>query len=188
MLGFLLQQNQWSLCVNKENIKVYTRKSDSVSIKEYKVTMQVGAPIDSVLKKILDTKNLKNWSYKTTQSSLVKKINDSVSIIYMRNHLGFPVKDRDHVSKVQVIKKSDGYLVLINPFNNFVKEKEDVIRLKKFHGFWSLKKLTDNQTEVSQQLYGDPESNIPTFLINMMIVKAPFESFKEFRNQLESKK
>ena len=185
--GIFYQQKPWDLVVNKDNIKVYTRKTDSTSIKEYKVTMQVKSPIDTVVKKILDIKNLKNWSYRIAESSLVKKINDSTWVFYIHNDVEWPVKDRDHVSKVQFKKKNNEYHILLTPYNNFVKEKENVVRLTRFRGVWTLKKIDAAYTQVTQQLYGDPESNIPPFFINMMIAKAPFQTFKNMKSQLEAK-
>lgn len=186
-LGVVSQQSPWNLAVNKEGIKVYTRKTDSVAIKEYKVTMQVKSPIDTVLKKVLDIKNLKNWSYRIAESSLVKKMNDSTWIFYIHNDVEWPVKDRDHVSKVQLQKKKDEYIVVLTPYNNFVKVKKDVVRLTRFRGLWTLKKIDMNYTQVTQQLYGDPESNIPIFFINMLIAKAPFHTFRNMKSQLEQK-
>lgn len=187
VLGFVSQQRPWDLVLNKEGIKVYTRKTDSVSVKEYKVTMQVKASIDSVLKKVLDIKNLKRWSYRIAESSLIKKVNDSTWLFYIHNDIEWPVKDRDHVSKVQLFRKRDEYTILLSPYNNFVKEKKDVVRLTNFRGFWSLKKIDKNYTQVTQQLYGDPESNIPPFFINLLIEKAPFHTFKNMKSQLEAK-
>ena len=187
LFGFLIQQKPWELAVDKEGIKVYTRITDSTSIKEYKVTTVIKSPLDTVLKKILDIKNLKKWSYHIAESALVKKINDSTWIFYIHNDIEWPVKDRDHVSKVQLKKKKEEYNVILTPYNNFVKEKEDVVRLTKFKGMWVLKKLSANQTQVTQQLYGDPESNIPPFFINMMIAKAPFHTFKNMKSQLEAR-
>jgi len=187
LFGFLIQQKPWELAVDKEGIKVYTRITDSTSIKEYKVTTVIKSPMDTVLKKILDIKNLKKWSYHIAESALVKKINDSTWIFYIHNDIEWPVKDRDHVSKVQLKKKKEEYNVILTPYNNFVKEKKDVVRLTKFKGMWVLKKISANQTQVTQQLYGDPESNIPPFFINMMIAKAPFHTFKNMKSQLEAR-
>lgn len=166
--GFVFPQKSWDLTLNKDGIKVYTRKTDSVAIKEYKVTMQVNVPIDTVLKKVLDIKKLKYWSYRIAESDLVKKINDSTWIFYIHNDVEWPVKDRDHVSKVQLQKRNEVYKVLLTPYNNFVREKKDIVRITKFRGLWTLKKIDSGRTQVTQQLYGDPELNIPPFFINMM--------------------
>ncbi|MDI9309811.1 MAG: START domain-containing protein [Limnohabitans sp.] len=186
LVGFCFQQKPWKLALNKDGIKVFTRKTDSSTIKELKVTIQVKSPIDTVLKKILDIKNLKYWSYRIAESSLIKKVNDSVWIFYIHNDVEWPVKDRDHISKVQLKKEKNGYTLLLSPLNSLVKEKKDVVRLKHFSGAWILKRLDANHTEVTQQLYGNPESNIPPFFINMMITKAPFYTFQNMKNQLEA--
>lgn len=186
LVGFCLQQKPWELALNKDGIKVFTRKTDSTSIKEYKVTMEVKSPMDSVLKKILDIKNLKKWSYRIAESSLVKKLNDSTWVFYIHNDVEWPVKDRDHVSKVQLKKKKNEYQVLLTPYNDLVKQKENIVRLTKFKGAWTLKKIDASHTEVTQQLYGNPESNIPAFFINMMISKAPFYTFQNMKKQLEA--
>ncbi len=186
--GLALEQNPWELSVNKENIKIYVRKIDTTSIKEYRAMMTVKAPMDSVIKKIIDVKNLKNWNYKTQNTLLVKKLTDTSWVFYMQNDLDWPAKDRDHVSRVTLKKKKNDCLIIITPENHLVKEKSDFVRVKVFRGFWSLKKIDENQTQVIQQMYGDPESNVPSFIINSMLLKAPFESFKAMRSQLEKSK
>lgn len=183
--GFALWQNPWELVVNKEEIKIYVRKSDSSSIKEYRAMMLVKAPMDSVIKKILDVKNLKTWNYKTTNTSLVKKISDTSWVFYMQNDLDWPIKDRDHVSRVVMKKMKKECIITLTPENNLIKENPDFIRVKNFRGIWFLKKIDEKQTQIIQQLYGDPESYVPAFIINSMLTKAPFETFKLMRSQLE---
>ena len=60
--GFAIQQKPWELALNKNEIRVYVRKVDTAAIKEYKAIMTVKSPMDSVINKILDVKNLKNWN------------------------------------------------------------------------------------------------------------------------------
>ena len=186
--GFVGMQKTWELSVNKEDIKIYVKKSDTTSIKEYRAVMVVKAPMDSVVKKILDVKNIKKWSFKTKNSTLIKKISDTSWIFYMQNDLDWPAKNRDHVSKVVLKRKEDECLITMTPENHLVKENPDFIRVKYFKGFWSVKKIDGKQTLVIQQLYGNPESNAPSFIINSMLLKAPFETFKAMRSQLEKSK
>ncbi len=187
-LGFDGMHNVWELSVNKDDIKIYVKKSDTTSIKEYRAIMVVKAPMDSVVKKILDVKNIKKWSYKTNNTTLIKKVSDTSWIFYMQNDLDWPARNRDHVSKVVLKRKKDECLIVITPENHLIKENPDFIRVKYFKGFWSVKKLDGKQTQVIQQLYGNPESNVPSFIINSMLLKAPFETFKAMRSQLEKSK
>lgn len=179
-------QKNWELVKNEYEIKIFTRKTDTTTIKEYLATTIVNAPIDSVCKKILDVKNLHLWNFKTTANTILKKTNDSTWIIYMQNTLDWPVKNRDHVSKLVLFKKKNDYFLYLTPENKMVKEKQGIIRIKNFKGFWHLNKINNTQTKVTQQMYGDPGGNIPVILINSMLTRAPLETFRKLKFQLEN--
>lgn len=179
-------QKKTNLALDKEGIKIYLTKLDTTPFKEYRAIMTVKANIDTVAKQILDIKSLQKWNFKTRKSELIRKISDTSWIFYMNHHLGWPVQDRDHVSKVTLIKKEAEQTITIFPANNVLKEKEGIIRLTNFKGFWYLKKISDNQTLVMQQIYGNPGGSIPAFMVNMVVTKGPFESFKELRKRVEN--
>lgn len=179
-------QKKTNLALDKEGIKIYLTKLDTTPFKEYKAIMTVKANIDTVAKQILDIKSLQKWNFKTRKSELIRKVSDTSWIFYMNHHLGWPVQDRDHVSKVTLIKKEAEQTITIFPANNVLKEKEGIIRLTNFKGFWYLKKISDNQTHVMQQIYGNPGGSIPAFMVNMVVTKGPFESFKELRKRVEN--
>jgi len=179
-------QKKTNLALDKEGIKIYLTKLDTTPFKEYRAIMTVKANIDTVVKQILDIKSLQKWNFKTRKSELIRKVSDTSWIFYMNHHLGWPVQDRDHVSKVTLIKKEAEQTITIFPANNVLKEKEGIIRLTNFKGFWYLKKISDNQTLVMQQIYGNPGGSIPAFMVNMVVTKGPFESFKELRKRVEN--
>lgn len=179
-------QKKTNLALDKEGIKIYLTKLDTTPFKEYKAIMTVKANIDSVAKQILDIKSLQKWNFKTRKSELIRKVSDTSWIFYMNHHLGWPIQDRDHVSKVTLIKKEAEQTITIFPANNVLKEKEGIVRLKNFKGYWYLKKISENQTLVMQQIYGNPGGSIPAFMVNMVVTKGPFESFKELRKRVEN--
>ena len=55
-----------------------------------------------------------------------------------------------------------------------------------FKGFWYLKKISENQTLVVQQIYGNPGGTIPAFMVNMIVTRGPFDTFKELRKRVEN--
>ncbi|KGO90341.1 START domain-containing protein [Flavobacterium suncheonense] len=174
------------MALDKEGIKIYLTKLDTTPFKEYRAIMTVKANIDTVAKQILDIRSLQKWNFKTRKSELIRKVSDTSWIFYMNHHLGWPVQDRDHVSRVTLIKKGNEQTITIVPANNVLKEKEGIVRLTNFKGFWYLKKITEDQTLVVQQIYGNPGGSIPAFMVNMVVTKGPFESFKELRRRVEN--
>lgn len=186
-MGFVgHSQKNAKLALDKEGIKIYLTAFDTTTYKEYRAVMTVNSNIDTVVNQLIEVKNLKKWNYKTRTSSLVKTISDTSWVFYMTHHLGWPIQDRDHVARVTLLRKGKERIITLVPENRLLKEKEGYIRLKNFKGFWYLKQLNDKQTLVIQQIYGNPGGSIPAFMVNLVIVKGPFETFFELRKRLEN--
>jgi len=167
-------------------IQVYTRTVKTSSIKEYKATTIVKASIKSLVNKIIDGEQLKKWNYKTIISELLEKKDKNKYIIYMYNNLPWPAKDRDHVSELEVIAVSDSLTkVAIKSDAKRIPEKKGVIRVVEFSGYWILEK-TKLGVNVTQQMHGDPGGSLPTFIVNSMLVNAPFNTFKRLKEQLDN--
>jgi ketopantoate reductase len=186
LFSLLLQaQQQTKPALNKNGIVIYTSKKGNSSIKQYEAQMTVNAIINEVEATIMDIDQLKNWNYKTSVSKVLKKVNDSTLIVYMVNHLGWPLQDRDNVARVVVSHNNEEVIITISPENNFMKPQKGIIRVTNFKGFWSLKKITTTSTQITQSFYADIGGNIPTFLVNSMITQAPYETFKALKDRLK---
>jgi len=181
---FSFSQSVWELEKDELGIQVYTRAVKTSSIKEYRATTIVKASIKSLVNKIIDGDHLKQWNYKTITSELIEKKNKNKYIIYMYNNLPWPAKDRDHISELEVIAVSDSLTkVVIKSDAKRIPEKKGVIRVVEFSGHWILEK-TKEGVKVTQQMYGDPGGYLPVFVVNSMLVNAPFYTFKQLKMQL----
>ncbi len=182
---FSFSQEQWELKLQENGIEVYTRKTNKSSIKEFKAVVVLQASMQSVIEKITDADGLRNWNYKTTKSRLIERVSDKEFVIYMYNDFPWPVKDRDHISKL-ILSKIDSSSVRIDitPLPNRLPELDDVIRIEEFSGYWLLEK-TAAGVRVTQQMYGEPKGNIPSFIINATLAKAPLYSFKRLKEGLK---
>lgn len=179
-------QKKPELALDKEGIKVYLIKSDTSAFKEYRAVMTVNADIDTIMKQLIDVNSLQKWNTKNRHSSLLKKLSDTSWIFHMTHHLGWPIQNRDNVSRVTLTKKKDEQMLTIHPENNFLAKKEGYLRLKNFKGFWYMKKLPNNQTLVVQQVYGDPGGSVAPFMVNMVVARGPFDTFKALRERVQN--
>jgi len=183
---FSFSQSVWELEKDESGIQVYTRAVKSSSIKEYKAITIVKGSIKSLVNKIIDGEQLKKWNYKTIRSELLEKKSKNKYIIYMYNNLPWPAKDRDHISELEVITVSDSLIkVTIKSDAKRIPEKKGVIRVVEFSGLWILEK-TKEGVKVTQQMYGDPGGYLPSFIVNSMLVNAPFNTFKRLKEQLDN--
>jgi len=183
---FSFSQSVWELEKDESGIQVYTRTVKTSSIKEYKATTIVKGSVKSLVNKITDGEQLKKWNYKTIRSELLEKKNKNKYIIYMYNNLPWPAKDRDHISELEVIAVSETLTkVAIESDAKRIPEKKGVIRVVEFSGHWILEK-TKLGVKVTQQMHGDPGGSLPTFIVNSMLVNAPFNTFKRLKEQLDN--
>ncbi|PJB12233.1 MAG: lipid-binding protein [Flavobacteriales bacterium CG_4_9_14_3_um_filter_40_17] len=172
-----LSQSDWKLIKNSQDIQVYVRTNDSTKFKEYKATMVVKATLDKVLQTIMDADELKNWNYQTSKSYLVKKLSDTEQTIYMENDMPWPVQNRDVVTRMKVQHPTSNIIIIkLLPDSESVPEKDKIIRVKNFSGYWYLEQSSKGII-VIQQMQGDPGGSLPAFLFNLFLTNGPFSTF-----------
>uniref|UniRef100_UPI0037DC3AD9 START domain-containing protein n=1 Tax=Zhouia sp. PK063 TaxID=3373602 RepID=UPI0037DC3AD9 len=173
---------------DKNGIKVYTRTLDSTKFNEYKAVMQVKAPLDSVLKTITDGNELVKWCAYTSDSKVLETINKNQYILWVKNDMPWPIKNRDHVSIVTIKHQKNGDITIdLDPETAKFKPdpESSTIRITNFKGQWLLHPQ-NNTIEITQQLYGDPNGTLPAWLVNSMLVNAPYHSFEKLKELLEN--
>ncbi len=182
-----LAQESWELRKNSNGIKIYTQDYPNSKFKEYKAQMTLKTSLQTVKSVILDAENLKNWNYKTSKSSLIKKIDDNNYIFYLYNDMPWPVMNRDHISDVIVTYPNEkSILITITPNNDVLPKYDGVVRITNFKGYWLLEE-TDNGVRITNQLFGDPEGGVPSWLVNSKLIKSPFTAFSNLKELLKNK-
>lgn len=178
-------QSNWELVKEDHDIQIFVRPKEGSSIKEYKAVTNINTSLTNLVDKLTNGDALKNWNYKTSESKLLTKESDSTYIVYMYNDFPWPVKNRDHISKLEVLTLNENTIKIeITSVANRVPKKEGIIRVRKFTGFWLLEK-TGETIRVTQQMHGEPGGYLPSFLINSTLIKAPFYTLDKLKKQLE---
>ncbi|WP_417443154.1 START domain-containing protein [Joostella sp.] len=182
------QEQEWELKRNTNNIQVYTRELDSTKINEYKAILKVNTSLEKVLEVLTDGNGLKNWNYKTPESELIAKISETEFIVWMQNDLPWPISDRDNISRVTINQVSEEvYKIDISPADStYIKANKNVIRMDNFKGNWLIRNVDKNTVEITQQMYGDPNGNLPAWLINSILTTFPYHSFEKLKGILEN--
>ncbi len=185
--SFLCAQGPWELKKDKNGIQVFIRTVPDSKIHEFKALMKVEAEMDALIAMVQDGDNLKNWNYKTSESATVKLLSKTERIIWMKNDLPWPIRNRDHVTHMtlQRISSTETRIYIQPDTSNAVPPKDDAVRIVNFRGVWTFKQL-ENSVEVSYQLFGDPNGKLPSWLLNSLLTKAPYSSFKNLRERIQS--
>lgn len=178
---------KWELKKNKDHIKIYVRDLDSTKIHEYKAVMNVKSSEKKAVEVITNGDSLWTWNYKTSESKLIKTISEHQFIFWIKNNFTWPVTNRDHVSLVTVKKdKGRTYIYLEPGPSQLVPEKDNCIRVTNFKGFWKIETIDNDTIEITQQMYGDPNGNIPVWALNSVLATYPYHSFLNLREILEN--
>lgn len=187
LFSFSMSEFDWKLKKEKKGIKVFTKNVSDTHIKEFKAEMTVKTTIHEVRNIILDGNHLHTWIHKVTQSKTVKSISNDKRIVWFAMDLPWPVKNRDQVSELTVIPISDKVIKIqiLPDATNAFPEKEAYMRVHEFKGYWLLEQEND-MVKITQNMYVNPGGNLPSWFINSIIDKAPYQSFLNLKNKLSS--
>ena len=174
--------SKWKLEKNKDGIKVYTRSAEGVAIKEFRAQTSVFCKIEELKSLLIKAENYPAWQANITTAKILKQAKSTEQYIYYTSDLPWPVSDRDVVVNSKMSTNKEGVVTFnITGAPKYVDHKDDFLRIEKIVAKWTLTPKKNGEIEVLQQVTADPGGNIPTWLVNMLIVDGPFETFTNLR-------
>lgn len=184
------QTNPWKLGKDQNGIKVYTRHVDGYSIDELKAELIVKAPMNAIVAVITDVDNYKNWIYACSTSSILKKISETEQYQYQVNDIPYPFSDRDIAIHFKIWEDPVTKKVFTSSTAeaDYIPAKSGLVRIPVFIGGYEMTPLANGEVFISYQLRLDPGGSIPDWMVNIFIVKGPYESTLKLREMVESKK
>nr|WP_321233762.1 START domain-containing protein [uncultured Psychroserpens sp.] len=187
-LPFLgISQQNWNLKKESHQIKIYTRDADNSNLKEFKAVTIINTASNTILNELLDAPKYFEGC-KSNVSYYVKELKDNQHVFYAHKDLPWPIKDRDIVTLLTVNKIDPATTKLtLESLPNELPQKDKTIRVKKLMGHWLLEEI-DGTTMVTQQLFLDPEGSLPPFVVNSLLIKGPYKTFRELHESVTDTK
>jgi ribosome-associated toxin RatA of RatAB toxin-antitoxin module len=185
MLLFPIQE-EWELKKDKNGIQVYTKGSENVTIKSFRGVTVLDASAEQILAVIQDLENYPRWLDRCEYGEILEKVSSETYYIHTKMAMPFPVKNRDVVQFIEVIKSENNILIYIKSTPNFIKEEEDYVRIPFSDGKWSLTPTDSGATKVEIISTSDPGGSIPDWVVNMMIVSTPFNMLENLQEYVKS--
>jgi hypothetical protein len=78
--------------------------------------------------------------------------------------------------------------IKIESLCKYLPEKDGFVRVPALAATWKLNILPDNTILAEYQLSLDPGGLVPSWLVNLFIDKAPYESFMKMKKMVHDKK
>jgi hypothetical protein len=180
-------QNNWSLKKDSHQIKIYTREISDSNLKEFKAVTVINTPLETILNELLEAPDYYEGC-EPNISYYVKALENNQHVFYAHQELPWPIKDRDIVTLLTVDKIDDTTIKLtLEGLPNEIPQKDKTIRVKNLMGFWLLEEM-GNKTMVTQQLFVDPEGSLPPFVINSLLIKGPYKTFRDLHKSVTNTK
>ena len=188
LFGFLFftsTAQDWRLKKDQNGIQIYTRSLPKSNFKEYKATAQINASLDTILDELWNAPQYKDGCAPGVSYSL-GNYSHNARIFYAKKELPWPIKDRDIITLLTFHRISDKKVKLtLESLPDQLPELPKTIRIKELMGHWLLEALPNNTVRVTQQLYVNPEGNLPAVVTNSLLVKGPFKTFNELKESTE---
>lgn len=183
-------EDSWELKKEEEGVQVFIRNYKDTKLLEFKAISEVPAGLSTLISVIRDMEDANELFAASKEAKLVKKVNELEWLIWSYIDAPFPCDDRDMVVRMSLSQDKVSGIVTIDIVSDpeAIPEKKSMVRIPLVDGSITYIPLAKNQTRVIYQNVTDPGGLIPTWIINMGVIKAPFETLLNYRRLSEQEK
>lgn len=184
------QSSEWKLKTKKNNITIYIRDVKDSKLKELKMITIVKSNLASIVKILDEVENYPDWMYGCSAGKKVKS--NEVDVKYFITTMKFPspFSDRSVVTKSTTHQDEKTKVVTMKSVavDDPGFQNKKLVMMKDMTSTWILTPLTSGEVQIDSYLFCDPGGNIPSWLVNSLIDKGPYNSLVNLRNRLTSPK
>jgi hypothetical protein len=108
----------------------------------------------------------KEWDENLEEIQVVQQFSDNFRIMYQRFNAPWPVSSRDFVLATRYQDVEGGILLVGRSVDAGVPERDGIVRGEVLASAYYLKRLNENNTEVTYMAGVDPKGSIPTMVVN----------------------
>lgn len=159
----------WAL----EKAEIHTREIPGESIKELKAVVKMETSIDKLVSAYMDGDSHSKWFPNCASSRTVRKSGESRTQIYRLIDNPWPVRDRDYVIEVELIRNPETGEAVIQDraIEGFLPEIKSAVRMDKIREQWTFTPTDSGRVLVTYILHFDPGGGTPAAFINMALSK-----------------
>ncbi len=171
----------WALKNDKNNVKVYYRKTSDVY--EIKLITSIQSSLSGLIMLLSEVDHYPAWGYKVAESRLLTQTSVNESVYYSKLDFPWPLDDRDIIMRNNVVQDPlTGKIVATSvAAPGYIAENKDVVRIKNAKTIWTIVPGSGGWLYVEYYIYSDPGGSLPDWLVNMAIDVGPRETIKNIR-------
>lgn len=176
-----MEENEWELSLDKDDIVVYTRQLETSRFKEFKAESKMSGSIEKFREILTDIDKYNEWMPDCKAAEIVETSSPDNIIYHMKLKVPFPFSNRDIVQQIVLKKAGDKLEVEIINHPNRIEEEKNYVRMPVAYGKWVVHQISEDEVDIQFQYMADPGGDIPAWMVNTFIVKNPHISMKNIR-------
>ena len=110
---FRSDKNEWKLEMEKDSIKIFTKKSEACPIRTSKAETLLNLSGEELTKFLLDFDNYPKWFPSCKNARLLKRISDNEFVAHLEYKTPWPFPNLDCAERVIVERNAETNLILI---------------------------------------------------------------------------
>jgi hypothetical protein len=183
------QESDCTLKKDKDDIQVYTCKSDSSKFRSLKAEFVIEDTSIEELKEFLFTvSNYMKWQFDVTEATMLKRINEDEMIYRVVIDAPWPVDNRELIVHFAIgLQEADRANFTINTVPSDLPIQEDLVRIPYSKASWDITRV-DHSLHVTYRMNINPGGNVPAWLVNLAMADGPHESFRDLKKLIETRK
>ena len=186
----LLEKIKWELHSNEDGIKIYTpvKYEHPSGLVPIKFRTVINHDISKVVTVLADNDRKTQWLPYLEDSRTIIDLSASEAIVYYRYGSPWPFSPRDFLIQSSAVfdEQTKVLKVQMKSIKKYkgVKKSSDYVRGFSHDGYAVVSVKSKGKTEVEMAFLNDFGGMIPTFVINVVQKKWPYEFIKNIRKQL----
>jgi hypothetical protein len=187
-LGFTQKKDPWILKNDKDNVKVFYRKT--TDIHEVKLTASIKTTVPGLVQLLSEVDLYPSWGYKVAYSKLLEKVSDTEMYYYSRIDFPWPLQDRDLIMHTKLTQDPVTKIVTATSTAapDYLPVNKDLERIRVANTKWTIIGNLNGWTYVEYYIYSSPGGNIPDWAINLAIDVGPRETIKGIKKLIPAPK
>ncbi len=177
----------WEFAREKNGVKVYTRKEKDKSVKSFRGTADVHAPIEKAYDLIGNVKNVEWWDKNVREIRVLTYEKDKRSQYYLVYDAPWPVTDRDLCVDATITTDpvTGARTVVSVPLLQVVPLNPNYVRITDYWQKWSIEPAGRGVIHLVLEGRVDPAGSVPDWIYNMVIADTPLKVMTGIKERLE---
>jgi hypothetical protein len=189
-MGICYAQTDWSLKKDKDGIKVYTGKLPDSKFNAIKVSCKLNGSLSALTSILLQPELQSEWVIATKNTKLVKRLAPNRIYYYTIASLPWPLVNRDLVIDLWIQQDSLTKKVTIkaNAIDHILPNVKGLERVPFSQATWEVTPIGLNSIQIDYYLKINPGGGVPAWLVNLFVIKGPFETFFTLSKIIQDKR